>query len=277
MNINERFSVVLTVHDRLSTLKFFLGSVYKNSRFRDHEIILVADRIDDPCPDEWLDIEEHKGWSVRRWLKEGEWFSKLNIQLHERNCPKGIKDMYRCWNYGAQWAKNKWLVVVMNDDYYMCPDWDYNVLKHLQEYDPLKYVFVSAYIHIVWFDHVEQEYAGMHYYRTDPNPQVPVYESNLLKFFEERKKQNLERFPSGVFIEQCGDRHELMWVPIYVHKDLFWKVDGFQEEDFPSSCDLHFDDSLRDQLGIMKVGCLDSFFVHNTRRKKKGMFVMNDE
>ena len=40
--IDERFSIVLTVHDRLSTLNFFLGSIFKNSRYKDHEIVLLS-------------------------------------------------------------------------------------------------------------------------------------------------------------------------------------------------------------------------------------------
>ncbi len=270
----ERFSIVLSVHDRLSTLNFFLNSIYKNSRFKDHEIVLVADRIDDHCSDDWLDIDNHKGWSIRKWLNEGDWLNKLNVVIHEIGCPAGKEKIYESWNYGVSRATNDWLAVSLGYDFYWGFDWDYNILKHIYEYDHMKNIFVSVWTAIVQFDYqidVDSEKAGRKFWKADLN--LPVRESNLLNFFEKKRKQNFQHYPSGVFLEHCAHRHELLYCPIYIHKDLFKKIGGFKEKSHYAG-DLNFDDKLG-KIGVMKIGCLDSFFAHCTRIREKGKFIMD--
>lgn len=109
----DRLSIIITERNRLSTVRICLGSILKNSRFKDHEIVFVGDRIDDPV-EPWARVGDYK--SLREYC-EDYWIDKFtNFSLYEVDlnrvaidgpvhpehapAPQGLCPCYEGWNYG---------------------------------------------------------------------------------------------------------------------------------------------------------------------------------
>lgn len=283
--MKERLSLVFTEGSRLSTLRMGFESLWKNSRFKDHEVVLVADHIDDPVEDLYLDRTGQNGRTVREWLEKGGWHDKLNLKvfddyefgsrMHLVDAPESMKmHMQRAfegWNYGVTKASHDW-VCMSDTDCYFAPDWDYNLMKHFDGYIPMKYVFVPVYGFPVvgkswdqWLDDHKGHAGWAQIYMVgEENMNRHLTERGVLEVYEKRKLDK-------VVLEHASHRREV-WHNCVVYwrgvLDAIAKTSmggGVYDDCFPRMPDVRLDDYLWKKLGIIKVGVLDSFVFHLKR------------
>ena len=284
--MNDKISIILTERRRLSCVRLVLGGLLRNSHFKHHEIVFVGDRIWMPCEGNF-EVEDYN--TVEQYLNDY-WISKMenagfkfnlitgNWSREELDDPDRVRTpCYECWSHGAEKAVNNLVLIIGSDDY-MSPNWDSNITKRFDEYDPCKHAFqpVFAFIcrppddptipegdraddhagHIGW--------KALYKYYVDKE-NVPLKESEVYEHWNTHKKD-------GVFIEAGGKRQEIGYWATVVHKDVIKRIAELNvnhqifnwrrlpnEGEFHEGLDLDFDNKLS-KIKVPKVGCLDSFF-----------------
>lgn len=255
------FSIVVKVHDRLCTLDIMFHSIYKNSTDT-HEIILMADKPDDIADP----IYNHTGdpnMTMTKWVEEQKktWLKDKPIKFIRFDDRPGKMDLYRAYNHGFKsHATSDWFCALANCDFYYCPNWDKQIIHEIPKHDYHKHVWVPLYFHSCG---IQDENIGYRSYTPLIQLERRIKESDLIQYAESRKGK-------GTYKEICGER-KLTWAPMIIHRDLYNQIGGFTEDPpYPDAQDLHFDDNLRDKLGIYKVGCLESMVYHfNAFRSKE--------
>lgn len=269
----------------------------KNSRFKDHEIVFVGDRIWEECEgdfevegystveqylnDYWIAKMENAGFRFN--LYKGNW-SREKIDSLTWNKPVGLTPCYECWSYGVDRAKNDWVMVIGSDDY-MSPDWDSNIIKRFPQFDYHSHVFQPVFGFIskprddpmlregeVPDDHPNKPGWKAFYIYYDEQEKKPLSESQVYEHWNTHKTD-------GVYLERGGERRMLGYWGTVVHMDVVDRIRALnpnkqiydwrhvqddyefnaQGENSHGSQDLDFDAKLH-FVGAMKVGCLDSFF-----------------
>lgn len=117
-NPDARLSILIPSWNNLQYLKLCVNSIRKNSRFK-HQIILHINEGSDGTLD-WVKEQEDIDYSHSS--------SNIGICYALNNCRQLVKTDY---------------VVYMNDDMYVCPGWDEELLKEISSIGH-HYFFISA-------------------------------------------------------------------------------------------------------------------------------------
>ncbi|MFN8352899.1 MAG: glycosyltransferase [Spirosomataceae bacterium] len=184
--VNPTFSILIPTWNNREFAKLCVASIQKNSRYT-HQIILHINEGTDGTLD---------------WAKEA-----------------GLDYTYSPENVGVCWACNAMFrlakadyIVYMNDDMYVCPDWDYHLLQTAQEY-PNEYVYLSA----TMIERVEWQSNRLAFGNFGTNPSDFQEESLLNKY----KSLTLPDWQGGTS------------PPSLMHRRLWELVGGFSIEFTP--------------------------------------------
>ncbi len=102
------FSIIIPTLNNIEYLKFAIKSLKKNSRYKDHEIIIHVNIGDDGTLD----------YLIKNNYKYT--YTKFNSGI-----TKGV-------NLAAKEATREYIVYV-HDDFYFCPDWDYYLFEEIKK------------------------------------------------------------------------------------------------------------------------------------------------
>ncbi|MGB1314543.1 MAG: glycosyltransferase family 2 protein [Chitinophagales bacterium] len=184
---NFSFSILIPSWNNLPFLKLCIESIQKNSSEVHQIIVHVNDGSD----------------GTLEWLKS----QKIDFTHSEENI--GI---CKALNYSFANANQNY-IVYMNDDMYVLPNWDLNLIKEIKLL-PNNNFYLSATL-------LEPIAKG--------NPSVisPAEFGTDIKSFQEEKL--LKEFESFSFEDWSG----ASWPPSLVHRDLWEKVNGYSEEFSP--------------------------------------------
>ena len=182
-----RFSIIIPTWNNLTMLKLCVDSILKNSRF-DHQIILHIN-------------EGHDG--SREWAEEN-----------------GLSYTYSSINVGVCLAVNSAAslavtdyFVYLNDDMYVCPDWDY-YLWQVVEQQPDNKFFLSA-TSIEPRDAHKKVAIAPHNFGTSP---ATFKETELLQQYADLP---------------MDDWSGASWPPNLLHRSLWEETGGYSLEFFP--------------------------------------------
>jgi glycosyltransferase involved in cell wall biosynthesis len=197
------FSIIIPSWNNLVLLQLCIGSIRKNSRHK-HEIIVHVNEGKDGTA-EWL-------------AKEGILFT-----MSEKNI--GICTAV---NKAAALSTGTY-VVYLNDDMYVCPDWDEEILREIRALDTRNFMFSATMIEP----------------RSTGNPCVinAGYGTDIHNFKEEkliREYKQLEK----------ADWSGSAWPPTIVHKEYWDLVGGYSIEFSPG---MSSDDDFA--MKMWQVGC----------------------
>jgi GT2 family glycosyltransferase len=182
-----RFSIIVPTWNNLSMLKLCIGSILKNSRFT-HQIILHINEGTD---------------GSREWAEE----NKLTYT-------------YSSTNVGVCLAVNSATllavadyIVYLNDDMYVCPDWDYHLWKVVEQ-QPDNRFFLSA-------TSIEPR---------DAHKKVAIAPYNFGTSPDTFNEMKLLQHYSDLPME---DWSGASWPPNLLHRSLWEEVGGYSLEFFP--------------------------------------------
>lgn len=186
-NSNQLFSILIPTWNNLAYLQGCVGSIRKNSHFP-HQIIIHVNEGEDGTLD-WIDSQDDLDYT----------HSRSNIGV--------------CYalNIARNLATTDY-IVYMNDDMYVCPDWDLLLHKEIKEIGH-PYFFLSA----TAIEPFESE-----------NECVIVkdYGTAIENFREEELLKNYSSLPKA-------DWQGSTWPPNIVHKDCWDLVGGYSTEFSP--------------------------------------------
>ena len=182
-----RFSIIIPTWNNLEMLKLCVNSILKNSRFS-HQLI--------------LHINEGADGS-REWAEE----NKINHTYSPVNVGVCL-----AVNHAASLACTDYIVYI-NDDMYVCPDWDYHLWKVIEQQPDNKF-FLSA-------TAIEPR---------DVNKKVAIapygFGTSPANF---KEAELLEQYATFPMEDWCG----ASWPPNVVHRSLWEEVGGYSLEFFP--------------------------------------------
>ncbi|MEN8192978.1 MAG: glycosyltransferase [Bacteroidota bacterium] len=185
-NENLKYSIIIPSWNNVEYLKLCINSIRKNSRFK-HQIIVHVNEGNDGTV-EWLDEQADVDYT----------HSKENIGI--------------CYalNFASSIVKTNY-IVYMNDDMYVCPDWD----KYLD--DEIKSIghnmfFLSSTM-------IEPETNNSSAIECDCGSDIDVFDEE--KLLEEYSRINKEDWSGAT------------WPPNIVHKDIWNLVGGYSIEFTP--------------------------------------------
>jgi len=181
------FSIIIPSWNNLAFLQLCIGSIQKNSRFQ-HQIILHLNEGSDGS----------RAWAESQGLSFT--FSAENIGI--------------CYavNAAASMARAEY-IVYLNDDMYVCPDWDYYLWKEIEDFSSDNFFFSSTLI--------EPKFTN------NKSVKAPFYFGDNPGSF---KEQQLLDFCSKV---ESNDWNGASWPPNVVSKKLWNKVGGYSIEFSP--------------------------------------------
>lgn len=184
---NPIFSVIIPTWNNLQFLKLCIDSIRKNSSFK-HQIIVHVNEGTD---------------GTLNWVRDS-----------------GFDHTYSAENVGVCWAMNACralvrtdYIVFLNDDMYMLPDWDSELMNAIKKL-PDKYFFISS-------TTIEP--------RISPHPGILApfdYGHNPDTFNEDKL---LKEFKTIHGTDWSGST----WPPNIVHKDIWDLIGGYSIEFFP--------------------------------------------
>jgi len=181
------FSVLIPTWNNLPFLKVCVSSIEKNSTYRHQILVFVNDGSD----------------GTLEWVKE-----------------KGLGYIHSPQNVGVCWALNALRTLVetdyifyINDDMYVCPDWDRCLWEEIQSLPDEKFFISSTMIQ------PRNYYVGSCASPAD-------FGTSLENFDEERLLREYDKLP-------YHDWMGATWPPNVVHKSMWDKVGGYSIEYFP--------------------------------------------
>ena len=183
-----KFSIIIPTWNNLAMLKLCVDSILKNSRFA-HQII--------------LHINEGKDGS-REWAEENNLthtYSTTNVGV----C--------LAVNTAASLAVADYLVY-LNDDMYVCPDWDYHLWKVVEQ-QPDNMFFLSA-------TSIEPR---------DAHKKIAIAPYDFGRSPDTFKEAELLQQYAG--LPMHGNWSGASWPPNLLHRSLWEKVGGYSLEFFP--------------------------------------------
>ncbi|MCK4679164.1 MAG: glycosyltransferase family 2 protein [Bacteroidales bacterium] len=184
-----KFSIIIPTWNNIDYLKLCIRSIQQNSYFGHQIIIFVNEGID----------------GTLNWIKT----QKEIDYLHSK------ENLGICYavNISVSLVKTDY-VVYMNDDMYVCPDWDLELSKEIEKTGH-NYFFLSGTL-------IEANASN--------NPNSPViikdYGTDTNNFAEERLLEEYKNL-------QKADWHGSSWPPSLVHKDIWDLVGGLSIEFSP--------------------------------------------
>ena len=183
-----RFSIIIPTWNNLSMLKLCVDSILKNSRFT-HQII--------------LHINEGKDDS-REWAEA----NKLTHTYSTTNVGVCL-----AVNSAASLAVADY-IVYLNDDMYVCPDWDYHLWKVIEQ-QPDNMFFLSA---------------------TSIEPRDAHKKTSIAPYDFGRSPdtfKEVELLQQYAGLPMNGNWSGASWPPNLLHRSLWEKVGGYSLEFFP--------------------------------------------
>ena len=182
-----RFSIIIPTWNNLEMLQLCVNSILKNSRFQ-HQIILHINEGADGS----------REWAVENRLNHT--YSSVNVGV----C--------LAVNSAASLACTDY-IVYLNDDMYVCPDWDEHLWKVIEQQPDNKFFLSSTTIE-----------------PRNVNKKVTIapcdFGTSLNTFKENELLQQFADFPME---DWCG----ASWPPSVVHRSLWEEVGGYSLEFFP--------------------------------------------
>jgi GT2 family glycosyltransferase len=182
-----KLSILIPTWNNLEMLKLNVGSIRKNSHFHNQIIIHLN--------------EANEG--SLEWVKS-----------------QGIDYTYSKKNIGVCWALNAAralvrtdYIVYLNDDMYLLPDWDLELVKEIEGL-PDKFFFLSS-------TSIEPRIMP------DNSLMTPFYYGNTIEDF--REDDLLKDFKNILGSDWSGST----WPPCIVHKDIWDLVGGYSVEFYP--------------------------------------------
>lgn len=186
-DFSYKFSIIIPTWNNLEMLKLCIKSILKNSRFT-HQIILhINEGVD----------------GTREWAEE----NKINHTYSSNNVGVCLAVNSAALLAGANY------IVYMNDDMYVCPDWDYYLWKVIEQ-QPDNRFFLSATC-------IEPRDVGKKIaiapYDFGSSPEN-FKETELLQQYADLK---------------MADWSGSSWPPNLLHRSLWEEVGGYSQEFFP--------------------------------------------
>jgi len=182
----QLFSILIPTWNNLAYLKICVDSIRKNSHYK-HQIIVHVNEGKDGTL-QWLEAQGDIDYT----------FSDKNIGV--------------CYalNYGRSIAGTDY-IVYLNDDMYVCPDWDLSLMKEIREIGHQKFFLSSTAIEPVASSNcvIEKDYG---------TSAENFREQDLLKEFRDLQKD---------------DWQGATWPPNVVHRDTWDLVGGYSIEFSP--------------------------------------------
>lgn len=186
-NEDQKISILIPTWNNLEMLKLCVNSIKKNSHYNNQIIIHLNEATDGSL--EWV---KNEGLDYT--------FSDKNIGI--------------CWalNAGRVLVKTEY-IVFLNDDMYMLPDWDLELMKEIESL-PDKFFFLSS---------------------TTIEPRIMPHTGLLTPFFygsapDEFREEDLLRDYKNI---RGADWSGSTWPPCIVHRDVWDLVGGYSVEFFP--------------------------------------------
>jgi len=184
---NPTFSIILPTWRNLNYLQLCVASVLKNSRYQ-HQIIIHSNETTKEI-NEWID----------------------NQQIDHTFSEKNIGICY-AMNAAVSLAESDY-ILYLNDDMYVCPDWDFYLLEEIKKCEN-EYFFISASL-------IEPRYTG------NSSVCAPFDFGNCTENFDEKKLLNdLAKIPAN-------DWQGSTWPPSVVHRKIWNLVGGYSTEFSP--------------------------------------------
>jgi GT2 family glycosyltransferase len=182
-----RFSILIPSWNNLPHLMLCINSIKKNSHYTHQIVVHVNEGLDE----------------TNKWLGENKieyTFSAENIGI----C-KAVNEAFKK-------AEAKY-IVYMNDDMYVCPQWDLHLMNEIEQIGHNRFFLSSTMI--------EPEFTG------NRCAIAPLNYGNSPQNFEEEKL--LKEYDKLDFSDWNGST----WPPNIVHRDLWKAVGGYSEEFSP--------------------------------------------
>jgi glycosyltransferase involved in cell wall biosynthesis len=184
---NCRFSIIIPSWNNLPMLKLCVESIRKNSRFKHQIIIHVNEGAD----------------NTRGWVEE----NLLDHSFSARNVGVSL-----AVNSAAGMAKTDY-ILYLNDDMYVCPDWDFYLWEAIERQPDHKFFLSATAIE----PHDVGKKIAIAPYNFGTNPE---------NFDEVGLLQQYAQLP-------MPDWEGSSWPPNVVHKSLWNQVGGYSLEFFP--------------------------------------------
>jgi len=182
-----RFSIIIPTWNNLSMLQLCVDSILKNSRFT-HQIILHINE----------GIDGSREWAEQNRLSHT--YSSINAGV----C--------LAVNSAASLACTDYIVYI-NDDMYVCPDWDYYLWKVIEQQSDHKF-FLSA-------TAIEPR---------DVRKKVAIAPYDFGSYPDNFKESELlQQYNDFSMADWSG----ASWPPNLIHKSLWEKIGGYSVEFFP--------------------------------------------
>ena len=181
------FSILIPTWNNLEMLQLCINSILKNSRFS-HQIILHINEGTDGT----------QKWAEKNRISHT--YSAVNVGV----CV--------ALNDAASLASANY-IVYLNDDMYVCPDWDYYLWQEIERQSDCKFFLSSTCIEP---RDVRKKIAI-----------APYYFGTTAKNFQE--EQLLQQFAGLHFKDWSG----ASWPPNLLHRSLWEEVGGYSIEFFP--------------------------------------------
>jgi GT2 family glycosyltransferase len=184
---DARFSILIPTWNNLEYVRLCVESIQKNSKFP-HQII--------------LHINEGKD-GTRKWAEEN--------RLDHSYSPKNV-GICHAINATSFMAKTDY-IFYMNDDMYVCPEWDLHLLNEIENLGNSKFLLSSTLIE-----------------PKDTNNPVVLAESSF--------GDSLENFKESLLLEKFTQQPKTDWngaggCAIVVHRNLWNQVGGYSVEFSP--------------------------------------------
>lgn len=285
-----KISYVMPLRTRLEFTTNALPTILMHST-REHEVILVLDKCtyrhelarrpalygtDLTHHDSAFADDQRAREKVYRWidghqkLLDEHRVRVLDFHGDETHWTGGLRAA-GAMNMGIRASTSDWTAVFGDEDLVFARGWDAALWGALWDRDPMR----TASLPVMVMPHVEESFPEplaadwIHAQRGRCCHQLsyPIAPEYAQLWGGRITYDGFERFvevakQSGVHEERCGERRLCHWVPMLMHKDLFWSVGGYPTADAAScSFDITFDDALG-RAGIVKRMPLDHMILH---------------
>ena len=185
--VKPTFSILIPTWNNLELLKLCISSIKKNSKYN-HEIIVHVNENEDKTKD-WLNEQEISHT-----------FTEINIGI----C-KAVNSAYS--------LSSSDYIVYINDDMYVCPDWDLYLKKEIDSINS-PYFYLSASL-------IEPVFSG------NISVAAPFdFGRDISSFNENKLLKEFDRI-------EITDKNGSSWPPSVMHRKLWDLIGGFSIEFSP--------------------------------------------
>lgn len=278
-----RTTILIPEYRHPNFLEVCIEALIKNSRYK-HKILIISADIDAGASDFRFNQDRkryQKYLSVREFVeKRKKWLEDNDITFiditdrrknfrdeHIRNGGEfcDCTDIAFKDNVGVEYIGTKWFFWNWDDDFIAAPDWDVNLLKHVDESRHDR-VYMPTHVQPMFCSNPDiakidpknvwdtSSHVSLHRL-TLPLPardEGYLFESELNQFVKDNSRDDKIE-------ELCHIRHKTHWLPMLIEKSLYLEAGGSTYKG--TGFDIAFDDKLG-SMGIAKVMSRSSFIIH---------------